>query len=210
MERLCDPRPRHRCDPSVVGHQHQGHAAFGVFGEQQIDDLLAGGFVEIAGRLVRHQDRGVRRQRPGERHALLFAAGQLRGIVMQAVAEANRVEFLRRARRGIGIAGQLQRHCDILQCRHGRNQMERLEYDADLAAAKARQRVFVESIERGAIDHHLSAVGTLQSRHHHQKGGFSRPRRTDQADRFAGGDAQADIFQDVHPRGAAAEREIDV
>ena len=52
--------------------------------------------------------------------------------------------------------------------------MERLEHDADLAAAKARQRVLVEGIERGAVDHHLSAVRTLQSRHHHQQRGFSR------------------------------------
>ena len=158
-----------------MGHQHQGHAALGVFGEQQIDDLLAGGLVEISGRLVRHQDRRIGRQRAGKRHALLLAAGQLGWIVMQAVAEADRAQFLRRALRRIGITGQLQRHRDIFQRRHGRNQVKRLEHDTDLTAAKARQRVLVEGIERGAVDHHLSAVGTLQSRHHHQQGGFPRP-----------------------------------
>ena len=66
---------------------------------------------------------------------------------MQPVAEADRFKFLRGARRGIGIAGQFQRHRDILQRGHGRDQMERLEHDADLAAAKARQRVLVEGIE---------------------------------------------------------------
>src|ERR1700693_2899777 len=74
---------------------------------------------------------------------------------MQAVAKTDRCQFLRRAPRRIGIAGQLQRHGDIFQRRHGWNQMKRLEYDADLTAAKARQRILVEGIQRGAGDHHL-------------------------------------------------------
>ena len=87
---------------------------------------------------------------------------------MQAIAEADRCQLLRRAFRRVGIAGKLERHRDILQRRHGRDQVERLEDDADLAAAEARQRVLVEGIERRAVDHHLSAVRTFQSRHHHQ------------------------------------------
>ena len=94
--------------------------------------------------------------------------------MMQPVLETDGSQFLCRALRRIGIAGQLQRHRDIFQRRHGRNQMKRLEHDADLTAAKARQRVLVEGIERGAIYYHLSAVGTLQSRHHHQKRGLPR------------------------------------
>ena len=52
-------------------------------GEQQIDDLLAGALVEIAGRLVGDQDRRIGRQRARQRDALLLAAGQLRRIMMQ-------------------------------------------------------------------------------------------------------------------------------
>src|SRR5260370_2053539 len=88
--------------------------------------------------------------------------------------------------------------------------MKRLEHDADLTAAKARQRVLVEGIERGAIDYHLSAVGTLQSRHHHQKRGFPRAGRSDQANRLTRRHAQTDILENVNARGARAEREIDV
>ena len=145
-----------------------------MLGEQQIDDLLAGGFIEIAGRLVRDENRGVGRQRAGERDALLLAAGQLRRIMMQAIAEPDGRQFLRRALRCVGIAGELQRHRDVFQRRHGRDQMKRLEHDADLAAAEAGQRVLVEGIERRAVDHHLSAVRTLQPRHHHQQGRFAR------------------------------------
>ena len=178
--------------------------------EQEIDDLLAGDLIEIAGRLVRDQDRGVGRQRPGQRHALLFTAGQLGRVVMQPVAEADRCQFLRGTLCRLGMTSEFQRHRDIFQRRHGRNQMERLEHDPDLAAAKARQRVLVEGIERGAVDHHLSAIRTLQPRHYHQQCGFPRARRADQADRFTRRHAQADIFEDMYARRARAQREIDV
>ena len=160
MKPLFGPRPARRSGPSAaaprdrsaapanfVGDQHQRHAALGVLGEQEIDDLLAGRLIEIAGGLVRHQDGGIGRQRARERDALLLAAGQLRRIVMQAVAESDRAKFLRRAPRRIGIAGELQRHRDILQRRHGRDQMEGLEHDADLTAAKPRQRILVEALK---------------------------------------------------------------
>ena len=62
----------------VVRDEHQGRAAVALQREEQVDDLPAGGLVEIAGRLVGHQNRRVRRQRAGDRDALLLAAGELR------------------------------------------------------------------------------------------------------------------------------------
>src|ERR1700730_3608363 len=88
--------------------------------------------------------------------------------------------------------------------------MKRLENDTDLAAAEARQGVLIEGIERGSVDHHLSAVGTLQSRHHHEERRFSRTRRPDQAERFARSYAQADILENVNARCARTERQVDV
>ena len=158
----------------IVRDQHQRHAALGMLVEEQIDDLLARGLVEIAGRLVGDEDGGIGCQRARERHALLLAAGELRRIMMQAIAEPDRLQLLGCALVGIGIAGELERHGDVLQRRHGRDQMEGLEDDADLAAAEAGQRVLVEGIERRAVDHHLSAIRTLQPRHHHQQRGFAR------------------------------------
>ena len=69
---------------------------------------------------------------------------------MQSVAEPDRLQLLRRALRSVGIAGKLERDGDVLERRHGRDQMEGLEDDADLAAAEAGQRVLVEGIERRA------------------------------------------------------------
>jgi hypothetical protein len=62
-----------------VGHQHQGRAGFGVEGEHQLDDRLAGGHVEVAGRLVGQHQRRPRREGPGHRDPLLLAPDSWRG-----------------------------------------------------------------------------------------------------------------------------------
>ena len=82
-------------------------------------------------------------------------------------------------------AGEFERQSHILDRGHRWDQMEGLEYDADVAATKPCEGVLVEGIERGAVEHHLSAVRTLEAGHHHQKGGLAGARRPDQADRFA-------------------------
>ena len=184
-------------------------AAPDMAGEQQLDDLLASVLVEVAGRLVRHQDGGIGRQRARHRHALLLAAGQFGWIVLQPVAETDADEFVAGVLLRIGDAGELQRHRDVFQRRHGRNQMERLEHDADLAAAKARQRVLVERIEILAGDGDRAAIGPLQPRHHHQQRGLARTRRSDQANRLAAAYIQVDVFENMDAGRPLPERKID-
>ena len=48
----------------------------------------------------------------------------------------------------VGDAGKLERHGHVLQRRHGRDEMEGLEHDADITAAKPRQRILVERAKR--------------------------------------------------------------
>jgi hypothetical protein len=73
----------------VVGHQHQGGAAFLVEFEQQVADALAGVAVEVAGGFVGKQHVRFGGERAGNRHALLFAAGELARRVGQALAQAD-------------------------------------------------------------------------------------------------------------------------
>jgi len=68
---------------------HQDCVAFRVkFAQQTEHDLLVG-LVEVAGRFVRENQIGVIDQRAGHGHALLLAAGELRGQVFEAVTEAG-------------------------------------------------------------------------------------------------------------------------
>src|SRR5690606_1453930 len=83
----------------VMRHQHQGGAGIGIHREQQLDDRLAGGGVEIAGGLIGEQQRRPGDERARQRHALLLAARELARIVAQAFAQADLAEH--RARRAL-------------------------------------------------------------------------------------------------------------
>ena len=82
-----------RRERRIVGHQRQRRAALGGQREQQFDDRLARGLVEIAGGLVGDQQRRSRRQRAGQRDALLLAARELGRIMADALREADGGQF---------------------------------------------------------------------------------------------------------------------
>ena len=71
-------------------HEHDRRLSAPIDVDQKVDDLVAGAGVEIPGRLVRQENRGLVRQRPRDRDALLLAARELRRVVMAARAEAAR------------------------------------------------------------------------------------------------------------------------
>ena len=61
---------------------------------EQPHDLLAGGAVEVAGRLVGQENARLVHQRPGDGHALPLAAGELVGPVLHPVAQPHPRERL--------------------------------------------------------------------------------------------------------------------
>jgi hypothetical protein len=71
---------------------------------QDIDDGAFRGGVDTGERLVQKVEIGILRQRPGEEHALLLAAGQLADLAVREIAHADPVEAAPRT--GIHGAGQ--------------------------------------------------------------------------------------------------------
>src|ERR1700736_6692832 len=61
-------------DVRVVRDDDEGHAVLPVHASHQVDDLLAGLAVDLAGRLVAEYERGLVDQRPRDRSPLLLAA----------------------------------------------------------------------------------------------------------------------------------------
>jgi hypothetical protein len=103
-------------------------------------------------------------------------------------------------------AGQLQRHRDVFERGHGGNEMERLEHDADIAAAEARQGVLAQGAEGFPRDHDRTGVGALQPRGHHEQGGLARAGRTDQPDGLALSYMQVDVFENMNAGRAPSQR----
>ena len=77
-------------DVHLVGDEDDGDAALDVEALEDAHHLDAGPRVEVAGRLVGQDDRGLVDQRARDRHALLLAARQLVGIVMLTRRRARR------------------------------------------------------------------------------------------------------------------------
>jgi hypothetical protein len=79
-------------DPLIVGRDQRGTA----FAAHQIEEFaehdIGGGFVEVAGRLVGEDQRWLVGERAGDGDALLLAARQLGGPVLEALAEAERTK----------------------------------------------------------------------------------------------------------------------
>ena len=73
----------------VVGDHHDRLLELAVELLEQVEDLLGAVAVEVAGRLVGDEQVRVGHDRPGDRHALLLAAGELPGIVVLASFQAD-------------------------------------------------------------------------------------------------------------------------
>ena len=95
-------------------------------------------------------------ERAGDRHALALAAGELRRVVRQPVAEPDPLEHL--ARPLAALAGRRARveqaGGDVLQRAHPVEQEELLEDEADLARPQRRQRAVAEPRDVLAGDRH--------------------------------------------------------
>src|SRR6202161_4061512 len=128
----------------VVSDEHERGAVLLFAAEQKLNDVRTGRFVEIAGGLVGDENCRIGRKRPRNGVALLLATGQLRWIMVDAIAQSDCRQLAFGARESIAGAGQFKRHRAVLQRSHGRNEMEGLKDDADIGSAKARKFVFVE------------------------------------------------------------------
>jgi acyl-CoA thioesterase I len=183
-----------------MGHQHQRRALLVLQPEHQIDDGGPGVFVEIAGRLIRDENRWFGSQGAGQCHTLLLAAGQLRRVMAEPLAKPHTFQLLAGAAEWIGHPGQFKRHGDILDRSHCGDEMEGLEHDADPPPAKGGQPVFIQRGKVLPINHDTPRIRALKTSQRHQQGRFAGTGWTDQANRFATRDIQRNTFKDMHAR----------
>ena len=93
---------------AVVGDQDDGGAG-ALSSCEEREHVRARLRVEVAGGLVREQDRGLGDERPRDRDPLLLAAGELGRLVVHPVAEAEPLERLAGARVALGRAARPRR-----------------------------------------------------------------------------------------------------
>ena len=138
-------------DHRIVGDDHDGDAVLPVEPDEQAHHLVGGVGVECPRRLVgQHHTAGSPTSAPRDRHALLLAAGELVGLVVQPVAHAHLAQDRPCAAAHLAPAeppvDQRQRH--VLLGAEVRQQVEGLEHEADVGIAEGGQLAVRSSTRR--------------------------------------------------------------
>ena len=164
---------------------------------QGLEHGLAGGGVEVAGRLVGQQQARAVGQGAGNGDALLLPARQLGRLMGQAFAQTERCQHLARALAGLGLSdpGDAQRQGHVVARVELGQQVVELIDEADPGQTNMGPRPLVEAADVLAVDTDLARGGTLQQTGGVQQAGLARARRPDQAHDLARHDVQIDTLQ---------------
>ncbi len=177
-------------------HHDHGHAVLGKVSHdaQHISHELG---VERRGCLVKEHDVRVHGERAGDGHALLLAAGELAGHVVDAVCQANLGELFDGDLLGL-LGGALE---DLLLGNHHvllhaevREEVELLKHHAQVRA----HGVDVHALGRdlGAINRDGAARGGLQQVDAAQHGGLAGAGGPQHHDHLAAVDVEVDALED--------------
>ena len=103
-------------------------------------------------------------QRPGERHALLLAAGELARPPVEKTVHSHERCDLPRAALGLGPLDRLeaQREHDVVEYRHVRIQRIGLKDNSDVAASR------FDVVDPRAIERDIAAGRLVDTREHHE------------------------------------------
>ena len=182
-----------------------GGAAAGQGLEGLLNRLFAFG-VDVAGGLVEDQDRRIVEDRPGDREALPFAAGETRAALAEpGVVAERRVEDelvgLGRFGGGDRLLGRAggQAVNQIVPDRAA-EQERLLQHDADLLAELLRRELAYVN----AVDQHAAFVHVVETAEQVDQRRLAAAAAADDADRFARLDGKVDVVE--APVGAARSR----
>ena len=132
-------------DQGIVGDDNHRVPAIAQL-MQDSHHFFTGTAVERARGFIGEDHLSAVHQRAGNTDALLLAAGKLRGLVIDAIAQAKPLEQFLRAHQTLfplrsGVNGG---DFDVLRRRQVRQQMIALENKAEMLPAQLRQRVTIQ------------------------------------------------------------------
>lgn len=179
----------------IVGDQDQGSARLATQVQEQVNDLLAGGLIQVAGGFVGKEHLGPGGIGAGDGDALLFTTRELPGVMAGAGGKSDALQGLVGAAWGIRCPGQLQRQQDIFARGQGRQKLEVLEDEADPAAAQGGAAILVKGIQGLATEPDGTGGGIIEAGQESQQGGLTAPRGAEYGDGFPGLDVQIQVLQ---------------
>ena len=189
-----------------MGDHDHCRALFAIEGEDEVEDGAAGGAIEIAGGFVGEEDGRAEGKGAGEGDALLFAAGELDGVVIEAAGEADAVEEFAGAGAAAGIAaGEFHGEEHVFFGGEGGEEMVGLEDEADFAAAELGHGVFAEVRDVFAIEDDLTGGGRVESGEEAEEGAFAAAGGAHDGGKLAAGNFEVDAFEDFDAVGSGVD-----
>jgi len=164
---------------------------------QKLHYFITVGRVEVTGRFIGQDQLGVIDYGAGYGYTLLLTAGELLRVVIAAMHDLHFVQYHFHALFAFGsfYAKIDQGQLDIFK--HGEliDEVEALEYEADVAFAQVGSFAFVEVRHFYAIEHEAPAIGIVQQAQNVQKSGFSAAGGAHYGDEFPFFDFEAKVIQ---------------
>src|SRR5829696_7746754 len=194
----------------IVCHEQQSGAGGFAKAEQEVDDAVAGLLVEIAGWFIGKDDPRPGCKRASDGHTLLLAARHLARIMLKAVAEADKGELVLSARKSIGGTLELERYGDVIERRHGGDQVKGLKDDAEIVTAKTGEAIFAHAHEILAHHDDIARGGAFEPGGDEEERGLAGTRWPDNSNRLSLVRREVDPAQDLDGAGAAHESQAKV
>ncbi len=197
-----DPARNIAREADLVRHDDHRHPLGGELAHH-VEHLLDQLRVERRGDLVEEHHMRVHRQRPGDRHPLLLAAGEPIGELVELVGEPDPVQqrLGLRSRLLVAALEHLRlREADVRDRRLVLEQVELLEDDPDPPAdevdvARALGALLVGDL--AALEKDVSLLRRLEQVDAAQQGRLPRPARPEHADHLAPLELHVDAAQDL-------------
>lgn len=187
-------------------HQNKRGAFLAIERQQEVQNLLAVGAVEIAGGLVGHQDGRLHHKSASQGHTLLFAARELYRVVIQAFLQADADQKFARAGNAAGfLAGEFGGQQHIFFRRQGWDELVGLKDESQLHAAHLGHLVFGEVGDVDAVEDDAASSGRVQPRQKTQKRTLSAAGSAHDGNKLAGGYVEVNTAQNIHAMGAGVD-----
>ena len=179
----------------VVGDVHHGDAVLLLNVLDLKAHALAQLCVQIGQRLVQKKQGGFGHQRPGQRNALLLAAGQLAGDPVPVLGQMHHVQHALHFLRDGGFIHllDLQRVGHVVEHGHVGPYGVALEHHADVPLFRGNEHLV--GGDHPVVEKHAAAGGLFKPGDDAQHGGFAAARRAQQGDEFAVGEHGVKVFQ---------------
>ncbi len=171
---------------------------------QQFVQRLGGVLVQIARRLVGQQERRPHDERAGNGDALLLAARQHPGPVLQPLGQPDTLEEAAGSLATLGgaLPRDSERHLGVLDGRKLGQQVMKLKDEPDVPVAKCHQRLVGEAGEIHLVDADRAGIRRFEPAEDVEKRAFADARRSHDGHHVAALERELEILEHGQMRAA--------